>query len=134
RPARADDPANALAQAMGRLTSEQRAACLLQIEGQLSPGESTEITESGVAANPDQLSEIDTLYRRWSATDPGRPGEWVRRKVQAYAAQQTAERALKANAKAKASSTSEASTPRATAVSAAQIDAASGKPWLVPVA
>ena len=48
RPAGAQDPANALAQAIGQLPSEQRDAYLLQIEGQLSPGDIGEITESTV--------------------------------------------------------------------------------------
>jgi RNA polymerase sigma factor (sigma-70 family) len=48
RPAVAHDPANALAQAIGQLPREQREAYLLQIEGQLSPGDIAEITESSV--------------------------------------------------------------------------------------
>jgi DNA-directed RNA polymerase specialized sigma24 family protein len=47
RPA-AHDPANALTQAIGQLSGEQREAYLLQIEGQLSPGDIAEITESSV--------------------------------------------------------------------------------------
>ena len=47
---------------------------------------------SEVTSSQDELSEVDNLYRRLSTADQGRPGEWVRRKVQAYAAQQAAER------------------------------------------
>jgi len=47
RPA-AHDSANALAQAIRQLPGEQRHAYLLQIEGQLSPGDIAEITESTV--------------------------------------------------------------------------------------
>src|SRR3984885_14028297 len=43
-------------------------------------------------------TEVDTLSRPSSALDSRRPGEWVRRKVQAYAAQQAAERALRQSA------------------------------------
>jgi RNA polymerase sigma factor (sigma-70 family) len=148
RPAVADDPANELARAIGQLPSEQREAYLLQIEGQLSLGDTAEITESTVDAvenrlnlarsrlhellNEGQPSEIDQLYRRLSALDPSRPGEWVRRKVQAYATQQAAERAVRANAKAKESSSSEAPTPRATAIPDVEKPAAN-KPWLLPV-
>src|SRR5882724_9400732 len=103
RPAGAHDPANALPQAIGQLPSEQREA-LLQIEGQFS----------------------------LSAADPGRPGEWVRRRVQAYAAQQAAERAVRASAKAKESAGSEAPTRRATAIPTAAKQTAN-KPWLLPV-
>jgi hypothetical protein len=87
---------------------------------------------SRVPPNQDQLDEVDHLYRRWSALDRGRPGEWVRRKVQAYAAQQAAERAVRASAKAKESSSSEAPTPRATAIPTAAKQAAN-RPWLLPV-
>ena len=48
RPAAADDPANELARAIGQLPGDQRAAYLLQIEGQLSLGDIAEITESPV--------------------------------------------------------------------------------------
>jgi RNA polymerase sigma factor (sigma-70 family) len=148
RPTVADDPADELARAIGQLPSEQREAYLLQIEGQLSLGDTAEITESTVDTvenrlnlarsrlhellNEGQPSEIDQLYRRLSALDPSRPGEWVRRKVQAYATQQAAERAVRANAKAKESSSSEAPTPRATAIPDAEKPAAN-KPWLLPV-
>ena len=87
---------------------------------------------SKVPPSQDQLSEIDHLYRRLSALDPGRPGEWVRRKVQAYAAQQAAERAVRASAKAKESSSSEAPTPRATAIPTAAKQTAN-KRRLLPV-
>ena len=52
-------------------------------------------------ASPSQNepTEVDSLYRRLSALDSRRPGEWVRRKVQAYAAQQAAERALRESSK-----------------------------------
>ncbi len=55
RPAVARDPANALAQALGQLPGEQREAYLLQIEGQLSPGDIAEITESTVDAVQSRL-------------------------------------------------------------------------------
>ena len=48
RAAVGQDPANALAQAIGLLPSEQRQAYLLQVEGQLSLGDIAEITESTV--------------------------------------------------------------------------------------
>jgi RNA polymerase sigma factor (sigma-70 family) len=152
RSAAAHDPPNALTQAIGQLPGEQREACLLQIEGELSLRDIAEITESTVDAvesrlrlaklklhellsektNQDQLGEVDHLYRRLSALDPGRPGEWVRRKVQAYAAQQAAERAVRASARAKAGSSSEAPTPRQTAIPTAATQTAN-KPWLLPV-
>jgi len=87
---------------------------------------------SKVPPNQDSLSEVDQLYRRLSALDQGRPGEWVRRKVQAYATQHAAERAVRANAKAKEISSSEAPTPRAAAIPAATEEAAK-KSWLLPV-
>src|SRR5882724_12166552 len=87
---------------------------------------------SKVPPSQDQLSEIDHLYRRLTALDPGRPGEWVRRRVQAYAAQQAAERAVRASANAKESAGSEAPTPRATAIPTAAKQTAN-KPWLLPV-
>jgi hypothetical protein len=87
---------------------------------------------SNVPPNQDQLSEVDHLYRRLSALDSSRPGEWVRRKVQAYAAQQAAERAVRANARAKVSPSSEAPTPRATVIPVAEKPAAN-KRWLLPV-
>jgi RNA polymerase sigma factor (sigma-70 family) len=154
RPAAAHDPPSALAQAIGQLPGEQREAYLLQIEGDLSLGDIAEITESTVDTvesrlrlarlklhestkrheppNQDQLSEVDHLYRRLTALDTGRPGEWVRRKVQAYAAQQAAERAVRASARAKDSSTFEAPTPIATAIPTAAKQTAN-KPWLLPV-
>src|ERR1700722_2685095 len=80
----------------------------------------------------DPLSEVDHLYRRLSALDPGRPGEWVRRKVQAYAAQQAAERAVRASAKAKESSSSAAPTPKAADVPT-EAKQTANRPWLLPV-
>jgi hypothetical protein len=56
------------------------------------------MTESTTSSRND-LAEVDEHYRRLSALDPARPGEWVRRRVQAYAAQQTAERAIRESAK-----------------------------------
>jgi RNA polymerase sigma factor (sigma-70 family) len=155
RPAVSEDPASALARAIGQLPRDQREALLLQLEGQLSVGHIAETTESTVDAvegrlntaklkllellnakghvppNPDPLSEVDSLYRRLSALDPGRPGEWVRRKVQAYAAQQAAERALRANATTKANSGS--ATSRIISAPIAEKKAAR-KPWLLPAA
>ncbi|MFL6603714.1 MAG: ankyrin repeat domain-containing protein [Steroidobacteraceae bacterium] len=87
---------------------------------------------SKVSPSQDQMTEVDHLYRRLSALDPARPGEWVRRRVQAYAAQQAAERAVRANAKAKEIRRSEAPTLIATAIPAAAGHAAN-KPWLLPV-
>jgi DNA-directed RNA polymerase specialized sigma24 family protein len=157
RPAGARDPVNALAQAIGQLPREQREAYLLHIEGELGVGDIAAITDntidtaqsrlrlailklhellnektSEVQQSQDQLSEVDHLYRRLSALDPGRPGEWVRRKVQAYATQQAAERAVRASAKARESSSSAASTPRSTPIPTAAQQTAN-KPWLLPV-
>src|SRR4051812_1459591 len=97
---------------------------------------------SKVTTNQDQLGEVDQIYRRLSAQDAGRPGEWVRRKVQAYAAQQAAERAVRANAKsmegaaapAAASASRLAPTPRVAPVAAMEEKLAppAGKPWLIP--
>ena len=67
---------------------------------------------SKVPPTTDELGDVDQLYRRLSAQDAGRPGEWVRRKVQAYAAQQAAERAVRSNAKGN-ESVSVAATPAA---------------------
>ena len=55
RAAVAQDPANALARAIGQLPSEQREAYLLQIEGQLSVGDIAEITESTVDSVQNRL-------------------------------------------------------------------------------
>jgi len=85
-----------------------------------------------VSPGQDQLSEVDRLYRRLSAQDPGRPGEWVRRKVQAYAAQQAAERALRESAKAKESN-SATPAPKADPIPAAEAEVAK-RPWMLPVA
>jgi DNA-directed RNA polymerase specialized sigma24 family protein len=158
QPAVARDKANVLARAIGQLPREQREAYLLQIEGELSVGEIAEITEgtldmtdshlrlarlkrnellgekggSEVPPSQDPLSEVDHLYRRLSALDPSRPSEWVRRKVQAYAAQQAAERTVRESAKAKESAGAVASTPRATPVPT-QAEPTAKKPWLLPV-
>jgi RNA polymerase sigma factor (sigma-70 family) len=159
QPVVARDPANALAQAIGQLPREQREAYLLHIEGELSVGEIAEITESTidtthshlrharlkmpellneksgseVTPGQDPLSEVDHLYRRLSTLDPSRPSEWVRRKVQAYAAQQAAERTVRESAKAKESSGAVASTPQATPVPT-QAEPTAKKSWLLPVA
>jgi hypothetical protein len=64
----------------------------------------------------------DSLYRRLAALDSRRPGEWVRRKVQAYSAQQAAERALRENFEGRATpaaATASAPTPKATALAPA---------------
>src|ERR1700722_14633656 len=53
---------------------------------------------SEVTSAQKELSEVDQLYRRLAALDSRRPGEGVRRKVQAYSAQQAAERALRETA------------------------------------
>jgi RNA polymerase sigma factor (sigma-70 family) len=47
-PAEAEDPANALANALGTLPSDEREAFLLHVEAQLSLGDIAEITESTV--------------------------------------------------------------------------------------
>jgi DNA-directed RNA polymerase specialized sigma24 family protein len=159
QPAVARDTTNVLARAIGQLPREQREAYLLQIEGELSVGEIAEITEgtidmtdshlrlarlklnellgekggSEVPPGQDPLSEVDHLYRRLSALDPSRPSEWVRRKVQAYAAQQAAERTVRESAKAKESSGAVAPTPRATPVPT-EAETTAKKPWLLPVA
>jgi hypothetical protein len=97
---------------------------------------------SEVTSSQDELSEVDTLYRRLSASDPGRPGEWVRRKVQAYAAQQAAERAVRDSAKGKEAATpapaaaAPAPAPKPAAPTTPVIEAkqTSSKSWLIPVA
>jgi DNA-directed RNA polymerase specialized sigma24 family protein len=169
RPAQETPPSgDALSRALGELPREQRESYLLQIEGQLSVGEIAEIAESTIdatqssvrlarlklrellAENPgeasssqDPLNEADHLYRRLSAADQGRPGEWVRRKVQAYSAQQAAERAVRDSAKgAPAKVAPAAPSPVATVtpipkVTPAPVQAkqqAAKKPaWLLPV-
>jgi len=163
RPTR--DPAG-LAQVLAHLPREQREPFLLQAEGQLSVGEIAEITEStidstqgslrlaklqlreqlgegDVPANPEDLSDVDQLYRRLSGVDPGKPGEWVRRKVQAYSAQQAAERSVRESAKAReaapaaVAAAAPAPAPRVTPASAARVTAepkqSASKPWLLPV-
>src|SRR3954465_11212446 len=92
---------------------------------------------SEVSPSQDQLSEEDRLYRRLSAVDPGRPGEWVRRKVQAYAAQQAAERAVRSNIKGPemVSVAAAAAAPRTAPVSAPTPKALAppaGKSWVIP--
>jgi hypothetical protein len=92
---------------------------------------------SKVPPTTEQLSDVDQLYRRLSAQDAGRPGEWVRRKVQAYAAQQAAERAVRSNAKGN-ESVSVAATPAPpppgpAPVSAEEdLSAPADKPWVIP--
>ena len=54
---------------------------------------------SEASSSQNDPTEVDNLYRRLSALDSRRPGEWVRRKVQAYAAQQAAERTLRESTK-----------------------------------
>ena len=162
RPTR--DPAG-LAQVLAQLPREQREAFLLQAEGQLSVGEIAEITENTIDAtqgslrlaklqlrellgegdvpsNPDDLSDVDQLYRRLSGVDPGKPGEWVRRKVQAYSAQQAAERSVRDSAKTREGApapavAAPAATPRVTPAPAARVapepKQSGGKPWLLPV-
>ncbi len=157
------DPAG-LALAVGLLPREQREAFLLQTEGQLSVGEIAEITESSIdatqntlrqaklqlrellgegeaPANPDDFSDVDQNYRRLSGMDPGRPGEWVRRKVQAYSAQQAAERSVRESSKTVSASPAAvaAPSPRVAPAAAAPRAAAvepkqpASKPWLLPV-
>ncbi|HEY6923505.1 MAG TPA: ankyrin repeat domain-containing protein [Steroidobacteraceae bacterium] len=158
------DPAG-LALAVGLLPREQREAFLLQSEGQLSVGEIAEITEASIdatqstlrqaklqlrellseaeaPANPDDFSDVDQNYRRLSGMDPGRPGEWVRRKVQAYSAQQAAERSVRESSKGVSASPAVVAppTPRVTPAPAAAPRAAAAepkqsgsKPWLLPV-
>jgi DNA-directed RNA polymerase specialized sigma24 family protein len=124
------DAGDALSRALGQLPPEQRGVYLLYVEGQLSVGEIAEIAESTIDATQsslrlarvklhellgdgaegpaaqDPLSEADQLYRRLSSADQGKPGEWVRRKVQAYSAQQAAERAVRYSSKATAAAPS----------------------------
>lgn len=159
------DPAG-LALAIGLLPREQREAFLLQTEGQLSVGETAEITESSIdatqsilrqaklqlrellgegeaPANPDDFSDVDQVYRRLSGMDPGRPGEWVRRKVQAYSAQQAAERSVRESSKTVSASPAAVASPppRVTPAAAAPAPRAAAiepkqtasKPWLLPV-
>jgi DNA-directed RNA polymerase specialized sigma24 family protein len=158
------DPAG-LALAIALLPREQREAFLLQTEGQLSVGEIAEISEASIdatqstlrqaklqlrellgegeaPANPDDFSDVDQSYRRLSGMDPGRPGEWVRRKVQAYSAQQAAERSVRESSKtvSAAPAAVAAPSPRVAPPPAAAPRAAApepkqsaGKPWLLPV-
>jgi DNA-directed RNA polymerase specialized sigma24 family protein len=153
------DPAG-LARAIAELPREQREAFLLQAEGQLSIGEIAEITEASidatqstlrqaklqlravlgegeVPANPDDLGDVEQLYRRLSGIDAGRPGEWVRRKVQAYSAQQAAERSVRDSSKASVSpvAVTPAPAPRVAAPAArpAEPKQSTSRPWLLPV-
>ena len=161
RPAR--DPVG-LAQVLAQLPREQREPFLLQAEGQLSVGEIAEITENTIDAtqnnlrlaklqlreylgegdvpsNPEDMSDVDQLYRRLSGVDPGKPGEWVRRKVQAYSAQQAAERSVRESAKAREAAPAPVAAapaaPRVTPAPAARVapepKQSAGKPWLLPV-
>ena len=93
---------------------------------------------SKVPPTADQQSDVDQIYRRLSAQDAGRPGEWVRRKVQAYAAQQAAERAVRSNMKgpetvSAAAAAATASRPALIPAPAAEALAPpAGKPWVIP--
>ena len=158
------DPAG-LALAIALLPREQREAFLLQTEGQLSVGEIAEISEASIdatqstlrqaklqlrellgegdaPANPDDLSDVDQNYRRLSGMDPGRPGEWVRRKVQAYSAQQAAERSVRESSKTVSASPAAVAAPSpriapapavAPRAAAAEPKQSASKPWLLPV-
>jgi DNA-directed RNA polymerase specialized sigma24 family protein len=158
------DPAG-LALAIGLLPREQREAFLLQTEGQLSVGEIAEITESTIdatqstlrqaklqlrellgegegPANPDDFSDVDQTYRRLAGMDPARPGEWVRRKVQAYSAQQAAERSVRESSKTVSPSPAAVAAPAprvapaaapAPRVVVAEPKQTASKPWLLPV-
>jgi hypothetical protein len=90
-----------------------------------------------VTSSQDELSEVDNLYRRFSASDPGRPGEWVRRKVQAYAAQQAAERAVRESMKGREAASpvaAPAPAPKAAPAVPAPFEKkqSASKPWLIP--
>ena len=154
-----------LAQAIAQLPREQREAFLLQAEGQLSVGEIAEITEATIdatqnslrlaklqirdllgegdaPANADDMSDVEQIYRRLSGVDAGRPGEWVRRKVQAYSAQQAAERSVRDSAKTREAVAPVAAAPAPTPkVAPAPVPKAAtpapkqgaSKPWLLPV-
>ncbi len=108
-----------ISRALGQLSPERRSAFLLQMEGELGIEEIAAITNSSlegirghlhqarlelhgllreVTSAGDQqteLEDVDNRYRRASASEPGRPSEWVRRKVLAHAAQVAAEQAIK---------------------------------------
>src|SRR3569833_2591312 len=94
---------------------------------------------SKVPPTTDQQSDVDQIYRRLSGQDPGRPGEWVRRRVQAYAAQQAAERAVRSSAKTKDGSSTTGTmpalraAPAAAAAAVTAVEQPAGKPWLIPV-
>jgi hypothetical protein len=89
----------------------------------------TEVTTS----SRNDLADVDELYRRLSALDPGRPGEWVRRKVQAYAAQQTAERAVRESTKVVDKPGPVPSAPKVAQKATAAAQPAAKKPLGVPV-
>jgi RNA polymerase sigma factor (sigma-70 family) len=169
RPASVADSHEQLVKAIAQLPRDQREAYLLHAEAALSVGEIAEITESTIdaaqaaqrqaraklrellglpdaAPGQDDANEVDTLYRRLSASDPARPGEYVRRKVQAYSAQQAAERAVRDSkaqataapavaapvaAPAPAAPRAAAPAPRA-AAAAAPVQAKQGKSWMLP--
>ena len=99
------------------------------------------------STSQNEPTEVDNLYRRLSALDSRRPGEWVRRKVQAYAAQQAAERALRESSKGREVSSSVApapapkaapapraapATPKAAAPAARVETQSATKSWLIP--
>src|SRR4051812_38440067 len=92
-----------------------------------------------VPPNAEQSTDIDQIYRRLSGQDPGRPGEWVRRRVQAYAAQQAAERAVRSSAKTPDGLSTTGTMPAvraapaaSAAVAVADIEQPARKPWLIP--
>src|ERR1700722_20440946 len=94
------------------------------------------------STSQNEPTEVDNLYRRLSSLDSRRPGEWVRRKVQAYSAQQAAERSLRESSKgsssvAPAPALAPAPAPRATpsprAAPPAKVETQSAtKSWLLP--
>src|SRR5580700_3261551 len=93
---------------------------------------------SEVTSAQNELSEVDQLYKRLAASDTLRPGEWARRKVQAYAAQQAAERSLRESAEARGNSVAGASSvARGSAAApvprAASVDTAVKKPLVKPL-
>jgi hypothetical protein len=89
----------------------------------------TEVT----TGSRDELAEVDELYRRLSARAPGRPGEWVRRKVQAYAAQQSAERAVREGANVGDKPSPVTPAPKVAPKATAMAPPAAKKPLGVPV-
>src|ERR1700761_2247155 len=94
---------------------------------------------SAVISPQKESSDADQQYRSLAALDSRRPGEWVRRKVQAYAAQQAAERALRKTVKAEGPSAPVATptpAPRVAPAAAGSGEARDPpkKPWLLPAA